>query len=144
MGLHNFRQVFLPYGFRKKEGKHGVEWEAFNREYSPLGCIVPHMQVSFVDVASEQERERVHESTRKAIARAHKRIEKYIDRIAFETNTRKDTFWLYDDGCYPDRDERSWNTYQLRLEALCLAGNTDRLTKRLQSILKQLPGVLIS
>ena len=52
MALHNFRQVFLPYGFSRKEGRYGIRWEAFNREYSPLGCTVPHTRVS---LSSEQE-----------------------------------------------------------------------------------------
>jgi hypothetical protein len=143
MALHNFRQVFLPYGFRKQAGKQGIEWEAFNREYSPLGCTIPHLTVLFDDVATEKERERVSKSTRLSIARANKRVEKHMLNIALTADREQKTFWLYDDGCYPDRDNESWQLYQLRLEALCLAGNTDRGTKRLRDILKLLPGARI-
>jgi hypothetical protein len=139
MALHSFRQVFLPYGFRKRE----QEWEAFNREYSPLGCTIPHLRLSFEDVVSDKERERINESVRSSLARTQKRLDKYMLRIAHTANGAKDTVWLYDDGCYPDRDAKSWQLYQLRLEALCVAGNPDRDTKRLQSILKLLPGALI-
>jgi len=140
MALHSFRQVFLPYGFRKS----GIEWEAFNREYSPLGCTIPHMALSFVDAAKQNERDRINESSRQSLARTYKRLDKYMLLIAHSANGAKNTVWLYDDGCSPDRDTRSWETYQLRLEALCIAGNTDRDTARLRTILKVLPGARIS
>ena len=88
MALHNFRQVFLPYGFSRKEGRYGIRWEAFNREYSPLGCTVPHTRVS---LAVEQEL--TNESDRRALLRANTRLEKYIEQIAHTTNGAKNEFW---------------------------------------------------
>lgn len=144
MPLSNFRQVFMPYGFRKKEGPSGPEWVAFNRERSPLGCVVPHFKPKKEDFSRagyyEQRADRVKEPTERILARMTKNVERYAADIAFSINESRTEFYLYDDGCLPDSDEESWNMYQLRLEALCLAGCSTRKPQRLKKIIEKLKG----
>jgi hypothetical protein len=143
MPLSNFRQVFLPYGFRKVQtGVGRLEWLPFNRERSPLGCVVPHLNMTTDDFdhASycRRRRERVSDFEEAKLAKVMRRIEKYMDDIAFDVSANRAEFYLYDDGCLPDASEESWNLYQLRLAAFSLAGSTTSDTRRLKKIIAQL------
>ncbi len=145
MPLSNFRQVFLPYGFRKVEtGVGRLEWLPFNRERSPLGCVVPHLMPTTDDFDNASycryRRERVSAFEEERLAKVMKRIEKYMDDIAFDVSTNRAEFYLYDDGCLPDASEENWKLYQLRLAALSLAGSAGSATSdtRLLKIIAQL------
>jgi hypothetical protein len=136
--------VFLPY-FLERTGK---EWVAYNREYSPLGCAVPHFKPTREDFAAvgyfAKRKKNVSERGEKALASMNKGLDRYAADISLhglDDSKTTPTILLYDDGCLPDRDEKSWNMYQLRLEALCLAGSAGRKTKRLKEIIKLLKGI---
>lgn len=141
MPLSDFRQVFMPYGFRKEEGPRGPEWVVFNREQSPIGCVVPHFKDTKEDVDyREQRAAKVTESAERALKRMAESIERYADDIAVSVNASRTEFYLYNDGCLPDRDVKSWNMYQLRLRALCLAGGATRKPQQLKKIIETLKG----
>lgn len=144
MPLHSFRQVFLPYGFRKVQtGVGRLEWLPFNRERSPTGCVVPFLKVTpddFDESYCRLRSERVSDLVEANLAKVMRRIEEYMDDIAVYVSENRDEFYLYDDGCLPDASEESWNLYQLRLAAFSLAGSTTSDTRRLEKIIAQLKG----
>lgn len=145
MPLHNFRQVFLPYGFRKEETVKGrSEWVPFNRERSPIGCVVPHFKPTREDFTRAgyyaKRGTQVSEYAERKLEKMAKNIEKHMDDIAFDVDPTRTVFYLYDDGCLPDSDAESWEKYQLRLEALCLVGSTTVNTRRLKKVIEKLKG----
>ncbi len=98
MPLRSFREIFLPYCvIRESDGT----WSVLNREYVALG---------------ENERKSHKGPTRtyslKGLGPAA------LKKIAFCSRPEENTFWLYDESCFPESSAENWNAYSKRLKAL--------------------------
>lgn len=100
MAIESVRAVYFPYCIKKQEDG---SWVILNRNYKPVGFNTSEF-INYSDYPVSMRLKGLGPAT--------------LKKLSYSGEDQGDTIYLYNDGCTPDGDSESMQSYLKKLEIL--------------------------